>query len=470
VSANQRLALKRVVICTLAGCLLAVIQMSPQRHAWWGLMDDHEMLEWRAPGTSLRLSDVPRVIMTRTETGEFGRSPRYRPVYYAVHVLESWAWGADPALWYRARMAIFAAMIAGAALALWLFAGPWLAAGASAFLLSGWYWRDIWAHLGPAEQYASLGTALVAIGAAMVWRTAAISAGLWLAAAGTAFAAGCKENFVVLLVPLACVAWHARSTHRREALGALAFGGAGAGLIVIAVALGLRHASTDIYGTPLAPAARLWWIHGMPAAAVLALWAAFALCAIVVKPREVTRDMAALLVVVTALIVSQATYYAPVWPRFGSRYDFPGRLADVLLLVGASVCALRWLRLNGRTRAARWLEPALSLLFVLLAARHLELPVRSAAEANAASTWALRDVLYTVRDSVAARPGTSVVIESQGAGEPEPSIAVVTLLSELGVRGPYYTSLTGLPASSEPAVVLTLRGYQAPTIRFDPRR
>jgi hypothetical protein len=142
----------------------------------------------------------------------------------------------------------------------------------------------------------------------------------------------------------------------------------------------------------------------------------------------------------------------------------------VLLLVGASVCALRWLRLNGRTRAARWLEPALSLLFVLLAARHLELPVRSAAEANAASTWALRDVLYTVRDSVAARPGTSVVIESQGAGEPEPSIAVVTLLSELGVRGPYYTSLTGLPASSEPAVVLTLRGYQAPTIRFDPRR
>ncbi len=468
-NAGRRFLLRRAAICVFAGCALSLIQLSPQRHAWWGLMDDHEALDWSAPRTPLALRDVPGIIATRTEAGQFGRSPRYRPVYYTLRVLESWAWDGDPARWYFARMVMFALVIAAAAFALWLFAGPWLAVGGTAFLMSGWYWRDVWSHLGPAEQYAALGTALVAVGAAMVWRTRAIATGLWLAAAGTVFAAGCKENFAVLLVPLALAGWHARAAHRRAALGALAVAGAGAGAVVVAVALGLRHASADIYGTSLAPTARLWWIHGMPAAAIAALWTAYAVVVLAVKRREVTGDMALVLVVVTALIGSQATYYAPAWPRFGSRYDFPGRLADGLLLVGVCVCVLRWLRSSGRARGARLMEPALALLLLVLAARHRGFPVRAAAAANAAATLALRDVLEAARDSIAARPGTAVVIESPGADDAEPSGSVATLLSEVGVRGPYYTSLAAVPPSSERAVVLTLHGYQVPTLHIQSR-
>lgn len=468
-NAGRRRTLMRAAICAVAGSVLSVAQLAPQRNAWWGLMDDHEPLEWRAPGTSLAFGDIPRVIATRTEAGQFGRSPRYRPVYYTLRVIESWAWGASPAAWYRARIVMFAGVIAGAMFAIWLFAGPWLAAGATAFLATGWYWRDVWAHLGPAEQYASVGTMLVALGAALVWRTRAAVAGLWLAAMGTLIAVGCKENFIVLLVPLAFAAWHARAAHKTAAVAALAMAGAGAGLVMAAVVLGLRHAAGDIYGTALTPAARLWWVHGKPAVALAALWAAFALGAVATGRRELVRGMAVLLTIVTALVVSQATYYAPAWPRFGSRYDFPGRLADVLLFVGACIWLLRWLEQTGRVRAARWAEPALGLLMAVLAARHLELPLRAAAAVNTASTIALHDALNAVRDSVAAQPGTAVVIDSRGEVDMEPSGAVAALLSEVGVRGPYYTSLAAIPSSSKRAAVLTMHGYQVPTLRIESR-
>ncbi|MFI5244490.1 MAG: hypothetical protein ACHQQR_04635, partial [Gemmatimonadales bacterium] len=449
-----------------------------------------------------------------------------RPVYYTQRVLEAWAWHGDPALWYRARTVLFAAALAAGALSLWLFCGPLLAIGGMALLLSGWYWRDVWAHLGPAEQYASVGTALVALGAAMVWRTKAVTGGLCLAALGTLVAAGCKENFAVLLVPLAFAAWHAHRSHLQASLAAFIAACAGVGFIITAVALGLRHATTDIYGTPLGPGARLWWVRGAPGAFVAVLWAVFLLAAFIATHRArqsggatqagdhreraaalraLVRDAAIVLAVVTALVSSQATYYAPAWPRFGARYDFPGRLTDVLLLVGAAAFSLRWLRLTGRVRPALLLERAAPLLLVLLAARHGWLPVRESAAANAANTWALRDILLEARDSAVARPGAPVIIAFSGDAELEPAGAVITLLSELGAPGPYYLSpeprpdgvtirtadldarsgegydpanrhmastlqlADALQLSSGRDVVLTVRGYLPPTLRCDVR-
>ena len=503
--------LRRALLCLVVGGVLSFWQLGPQRGAWWGLMDDGEALRFRAPATALALSDVPAVIAS-TEVGQFGTATRYRPVYYTVRVLEMWAWGASPARWYVARIVFFGLTLAGAAFALWVLCGGWMAIAGLALLLGEWYWGDIWAHLGPAEQYAAMGTAALAIGVALARRGAG-AAGLWMVAIGTAVAAGSKENFAVLMLPLLLVAWRERHRHPRTALAAVAIPGALVALVVAAVFAGMRHATVDIYGNPVDSHTRLGWMVRTPGLVLGAAWVVYLGFVVMVrraktKPdsagrlRDATADLAQIFVLASALVASQMTFY-PQWPTHGSRYDFPGMLAFELLVIGGAIFVRRWLQRTGRGGLTRAFEVAVVVGCVALGLRHGDLSAHRAARINAERTQALRKVLERVRDVSLAQPNLPVVLDVRSPAWTEPQASIVTLLAEIGCRCTYHVlpqspalgarasmpasrSMPGdslrvagrwvryigsmrdaAPASDGRVAVLTVHDYDTPTFRYE---
>ena len=467
----------RAAVCLVLGVVLALYQLAPQHDAWWGLQDDLVPLSYRPPGATLRVGDIPAVIAT-TEAAQFGSSVRYRPIYYITRVLELWALGAHPRRWYVEHTLWYGLVTAALTFAVWTMAGPWLAVGALLLFTSGWYQRDIWSHLGTSEPYASLGLAAVAIGYSIGWQSGARSTGLWLAACGTMFAVGCKENFAVLLVPTVLLAWHHRRAHPKTAVVASLLAMAAVAVVALSVTRAVHGSMRDEYGTTIDASTRLGWLFGMTGAMLAALWI---LAAVVLLPkflalrnatgaagvarRSALQHAVLLLIVITALVASQATYYGPVWPRFGGRYDYPGRLAEPLLFVGAVGVAMQLLRLDGRARRAEQLAVAGVLVCVVLAARHGFVPARRAAQSNRDTTRAIRNRLDEA--IAAAPPGTPIVIAVHGETEfLEPAQAAIVLLAELGSRGPFLMRAD----SADPRFVTRLASRTAAGLRVAGQR
>jgi hypothetical protein len=509
----------------LLGGGLATYQMAPQWHAWWGLMDDAEFLGWAPRGRSLAAKDyLPTLAMT--EIGQIGTTMRFRPVYYTLRVAERVIWPASPSWYYAARTGMFAIALSLSAWALFTALGGILGGGIFALVSTQWFWRDIWAHGGPAEQYAFVGTSLLAVAGVLAWqdirkaggRTAAV-----LATLGTVLAMGSKENFLILLIPFALVLLRVASVsaHRRMAIALFLAVAAFAAFIVAAVIPGLRSAGSDMYGNPISTHARFAWASAREGRWLVVVTAVLAFLPVAgwrLLPASRRTDDAHARLRASALryythvglllvvVISQLVFYSPRWPTFGSRYDFPGMLAIPLALASASVLFLAWLELAGvGARGVRRMTMAIAAVAVALALRHGAVPVRSAAEGNARLTQALKVVLTgAAQGGNRLGASTPVVVEWQDAGDGEPATSVMRLMHEVGSAGPFFLrpvagapmvdplktysrdglspddprargikivpldSVAGaLAASRGAAVIITLRDYGVPTIRLE---
>ena len=504
------------------GGSLATYQMAPQWNAWWGLMDDSEFLGWAAPGRSLRASEY-LTTLGRTEIGAIGTTTRFRPVYYMLRVGERVLWPSSPAWYYAVRTVMFGVALSLSAWALLVSLGRIVGIGVFAFVSMEWYWRDIWAHGGPAEQYAFIGVSMLAVAGAMAWtdrRVIRLRGIAVLATAGTLLAMGSKENFLILLIPFALVLRQlARAPeHRRTLMALFVFVTVCAVAIVAALLPGLRAAGADMYGHDIGAGSRLAWLSAGPgrwiAAAIVitalvlpaASWRVLPRARRTAEARVLHSELARRLHVhaglLLLLVVSQLVFYIPKWPTFGGRYDFPGMLVYPLGFAVLTTYLLAWLSLaNISPRDLRRVAIAAMLVAVASASRHGMLPVRRAAEMNTLHTLALRVVLTTVVHQ-ANREGTKmpVIVEWQAGNEVEPALSVMRLLRELGNEGPFFLrpvagaatpvppaplvrigttgiserGATALPvaalrgalmASGGEAMIVTLDGYAVPRVR-----
>ncbi|MHB1312669.1 MAG: hypothetical protein ACYC3L_11695 [Gemmatimonadaceae bacterium] len=515
------------VVAIAIGASLATYQMAPQWHAWWGLMDDAEFLGWAPPGRSLRAGEYLATLRS-TELGAIGTTTRFRPVYYALRAGERVLWPPSPAWYYAARTVMLAVALSLGAWALFTALGRIVGAGTFALVSTEWYWRDIWAHGGPAEQYAFVGTSLLAVAGAMAWtdqRTARTRGLALLASAGTVLAMGSKENFLILLFPYALLMWHLAKSpaHRRTVVTLFVLVSACAAVIVAVVLPGLRAAGADMYGHTIGAGSRFAWLSAgtgrrIPAAIVL-----IALLLPIVSWRALPRERRTMEVrarhaelarrlyvhagLLLLLVVSQLVFYAPTWPTFGGRYDFPGMLAYPLGFAALTTYLLHWMVLAGAgPRATRRMALAAMLAAVAVAGRHGMLPVRDAAELNTRYTQALRTALASLVHQ--ANPGgrqAPIIVEWQAGDEVEPAMSVMRLLYESGSKGPFFlrpaagapthaplaefarTGATGplwkgvtvqpsdalpaaLVASGGVAMVVTLDGYAVPHVRKESGR
>jgi hypothetical protein len=74
--------------------------------AKFGLIDDHEILRFLGPNHVVRFWDIPRLLITKTEVGQWGTSSRLRPIYYILRLVETALWGDHAGLWYLTRIVL----------------------------------------------------------------------------------------------------------------------------------------------------------------------------------------------------------------------------------------------------------------------------------------------------------------------------------------------------------------------------
>jgi hypothetical protein len=78
--------------------LIAVITNFPMFKSWFGIIDDHMVIEQLRPLDHLSFFNLPQKLISDTELGDFGNYPRFRPFYYLlkfflISILGEWAGG-----------------------------------------------------------------------------------------------------------------------------------------------------------------------------------------------------------------------------------------------------------------------------------------------------------------------------------------------------------------------------------------
>ncbi len=444
-----------VALVVIAAGLLSIGLLGSSLTAGFGLIDDHEVLAFLGADGRLRLAEVVPTLIS-TEVGRFGESARYRPVYYALRVAETFLWQDSPALWYGARLVQFAAGVS----LLWLALRPWtgLVGGGAVVLLAltERFWGDVWCRLGPSECYVFVGAALYLWGASGLVARRARCGRRWLAvAAGGALAMGSKENMLVLVLPTIVLAGWCHRRGRSSRLGALALATIGIfGLVIAAsLTLGLASHGRDIYESPASAEARL-------EPAVLAArgafraaggWEMLAGLAVLVagcrfsglagRTRRVVRLGACALVGLTLLVVTEAAqvaFYAGV-PSAGTRYEFPRALLPYAACVLAAVVGLRVARAVGMDHAVvRGARAGLVVGAGLLVLDRGFAPLVQACAANAETTRSNAGRLDAIAASLRRQSAWPLVIVYHAPRDLEPLVGVRVLLRHRGVQNPLF--------------------------------
>ncbi|MDR1740409.1 MAG: hypothetical protein LBR38_00975 [Synergistaceae bacterium] len=176
---------------------------------WYGklwIIDDYGIVALHATMTEGNQGFVSsmRSALAETEVGHWGQSGRYRPTYFFFYALKTWLFGTDARAWFMCNAAIFFLSVVMIGLSIRRFF-PWPIVLTGMLLFSALpSYIDIWGRLGPAEIYGCLWTALFTY--AVARHIAQKDRLSWPLMCFAAFmATGAKENFALLLLPLAAV-------------------------------------------------------------------------------------------------------------------------------------------------------------------------------------------------------------------------------------------------------------------------
>lgn len=424
--------------------------------ARWSIFDDHEIMWFLGRADRLPVSEiVPR--MMQTELSADSTTPRFRPAYYALRLIESAAWGKHPGLWYGSHLGILLLFL----IAVWLTASRrigFVPAGLlSLYTLTFTFWSGIFSTLGPGETYATLGLGLFVIGFDRAWDDSGLSRGSLLLLLGTVCAAGSKENFIVLLIPWGVLMARAARRGNLRWLPAAPFGLAAAwsGWIAYSVIRRMQASGADVYGNPIGPGERLAvLLEALRDPRITPLYVAAGLLLLIwawVRTQQTTVAGASLagagaVVLLAVLYVSQVIFYAGAWPT-GTRYDLPGLLCWPLLLFVVSWYLLR-LRAALPAASPYRAAPAAAVIIIGVLAVGSHFPnipaIRAATARNIASTNAFTAFIGRLAAVAAQNPDLPIVIESGDPSDFEPIISYPRFLYAGGVTNPNY--LIWIPA------------------------
>jgi hypothetical protein len=196
---------------------LGLIRLGGNMSTVFGPIDDHEPASWIGNRGRLPLSDYLPTLFSKTEIGQFGDSPRFRPSYFAIRVFEAVVLGDSSTAWYAMVGVVYVATIVIFSFVTWLWlqralnlsqpkwsVGLAIVAPMLGVLLFGSMnpWIGVSARLGPSELWASLGFALALLGTTQL----VFSASAWWWAPtllGSGLATMAKENYLPLAAAVA---------------------------------------------------------------------------------------------------------------------------------------------------------------------------------------------------------------------------------------------------------------------------
>ena len=332
----------QIAVIALASMLVVGYLYGANLRAKWSVFDDHEIMWFIGREEHLPVSRiVPQLLLT--EVGTQSDLPRFRPSYYGLRLVESWAWGKRPELWYAAHLLILAFFMSTTWALASMRIGFLPSAMLAAYTVALPFWSGVFSALGPSESYAALGLALFLLGADFVFRRYRSHLGWCLLLAGTIVAAGAKENMLLLALPLPGLLLYERRHQGSKWLAAsvTALGVAWCAWIAFVVLARARAVGGDVYANPISlsqrliSVSRLWrdpGVYGLAGVVVVFffLWWFW-------RRRNAAMERASLLGVAWSILflgifASQEVFYNGSWPT-GTRYDFPGLLVWPGLLV-----------------------------------------------------------------------------------------------------------------------------------------
>lgn len=444
VNVPLRRSLPIAALVALGTGLTAAYLYAPLGGATLGMIDDHEILRFLGPDRSLSPTEIPGLLISSTEVGQWGEVSRFRPVYYALRMLEASVFGDAAPAWYVARIiatvliALTFAALALAAVRTWTTtrAGRVAAAAFCGFVALSVVTLpslpDMIMRLGPSEVYVGIGLAILATGAALAWRSSSSVVGWVLLPLGLIIAVGSKEDVVILVVPfIALYVLRFASMGRRPlvlALGAVAV--AFAAFVGLGVVLGSAHSGGDIYGQERTIRDAVLLVPGN----VFATIAAAALVVALVTRRRVPSAgagrgarLSATLVANPALLLTLLGLYAIVGELYfyqhnatptgfePGRYGFLTVLATILSVSAATWSAVPRMPHGRLTRAALVFGLVVLVVVSPFGRQYLNAArgYRDAAAATAAGTQAFRASLDDGLRALAREPDQQVLIVVQ---------------------------------------------------------
>ena len=440
------------------------------RQIWladWGLIDDHEIFYFLGNKLHLPFSEIVSTVLDKTEVGNL--QGRFRPSYYFLRVVESWAWGRDVHLWYAFGTAAFAFFLGAVWWVIARFLGLLPAALCMVPIAFAKFWGAVWGRLGPAEIYAVPATGLMLLGChELFFAPSALRRNLGCAALtiGTVILIGTKET----LLPLAFLALFyvalAVIDRRLTALSGLLAGAIMLSFSFVMAWIVLRQLAgtgADIYGNSVTPAARL----KATLASMRPFGAAFiciAILAIAVVARWVWRSRAGLskieiagglgtLCFMLAFFISQELAYGGALPT-GTRYDFPAMLVPVLFIYFIACAVDLHLRKIRKEASAdvRGLLFAVTVVVLFLAAGGIRGAARSfdEIETNIVKTREFSVELAAIVSRARTESAAPIILEAYGGGAYEPVYSLQRYLVSAGLKNPIAVRLHPDPASSGP--------------------
>jgi len=426
----------------------------------FGLVDDHQILTF-IDHAARGFRDFFHLFRF-SEIVHFGMSNRYRPGYYTLYIFESLLWGPNPFLWYLSRLFMAAVFIFACTYVIGQAYG--LGSGVLfVFLVFSYpYWTDIWSRLGPGESYCAFGLALFAITFERLWN---LNHAAWywsfLLALAVFIAAGAKENFVLLLIPVLVLAYGMKVRRKlsRHALAAITFSVLYITLIVLELVIAFAEAGTDFYANPVSLSSRAATL--ISAARIPAF--IFAVCSAVsattilsvfrVHPRldpslrSRILQIAWISFATLLLLLSQTVFYNGEWPT-GMRYDFPGMLATPLLMIAildlvSTAIYLQYPRVR----------PALILLLVLIAfVPQIQSGMNDIYEGsnnNVVRTQSTKAKIATIVRELKASPNVPLILESHDPIDNELIMSLKIFLRHFGVGNPVYVRVHAYTAEAQ---------------------
>lgn len=429
----------------------------------WNIIDDHEIMYFLGPDGKLPFSEIFSML-AKTEVGQFGTYPRFRPSYYFLRLLETSMWGAHSIYWHAFRILIIAFALG----LFWLIMSPslgWLSSGLlCAYALTFPYWSDVIGKLGPGETYAVAGLPIYIWGMVnALQRKREFLAGIAIFLGGI-ICIGSKENFLLLVFPSLYLVYQSFRAKKTviffSSLGTLLF----ALYVGSSIMLAVSKSGTDIYSNPVSPMVRIGKIFGIlvsgqnsiPISILIGMTVIF--CAISLnsnlpwEKRKTALWAQFWLVVFCFVYLSQLFFYDGFWPT-DYRYDFPG-----LLYIPAAVYVLFWsgqkiIFEKGNVTTTLTLNASIIPALILVIAMKGYSPITQNIDANIKATNEFTHKIENIASALISHKDYALVIESGSTGDYEPILSYDRFLREYGATNELFLRVHGYSIeSSDPGL------------------
>lgn len=322
--------------------MLAFFLFGANVKAQWWIIDDHEIAYFLGPDRVLQVDEILEKLIFDTEVGRQIQLPRFRPVYYVLRLLECWAWGDKPSLWYGLRVFIYMFFIGTFWYLVSCKVGIVVGGLISMYVALHTFWVDIFSRLGPSEVYAVLGLMIFGWGIYSAYTSNRVTGWVYLFA-GAVICSGSKENFLVMILPLLYIVWDFYKRGELNLAKAVLSLGTLTWMIWIdfmVVSAALSHGG-DVYGSSVGIKTRILTMVRIAAREDVLVLLFFCLVLTYMYYSFRTKNPAFLenyqrdvsvVIILSLIYISQIFFYNNNWP-IGIRYDFPGMLVVPLVLV-----------------------------------------------------------------------------------------------------------------------------------------